>query len=67
MKKFTEVPGEWLSQWGTNSSGTGQNGLLVYQPNENFDNPENIPSRGSQGTYLITVDLRSMEYAITEK
>jgi len=61
--KFLEVLGQWAPQWGTDASGTGNFGPLIYRPTESVPDPAEVPSPGS-GTYTITVNLITKEYKI---
>ena len=63
--KFLEVLGEWAPQWGTDESGTAEEGDLIYRPTESVPDPTNIPAPGTAGQYKITVDLRKLTYTIT--
>ncbi len=61
--KFLEVLGEWAPQWGS-YDGTMEGGTLSYREAESVPDPPNIPSPGD-GEFMITVDLRKMEYYFT--
>ncbi|MBC8488989.1 MAG: SusF/SusE family outer membrane protein [Bacteroidetes bacterium] len=63
--KFLEVLGEWAPQWGTDQSGTAEEGDLIYRPTESVPDPTNIPAPGTAGQYKITVDLRKLTYMVT--
>lgn len=62
--KFLEVPGAWAPQWGTNSEGTSEQGLLSYRPTESVPDPPNIPAPSAAGQYKITVDMTTMKYLV---
>jgi starch-binding outer membrane protein SusE/F len=64
--KFLEVVGAWAPQWGTNDTGTGESGPLVYRPTEAVTDPAEVPSPGA-GTFTIRVDLTTISYTITAK
>lgn len=64
--KFLEVLGEWAPQWGTDATGTGDGGPLLYRPTEDVPDPAEVPSPGS-GTFTIRVDLTTISYTITAK
>ncbi len=61
--KFLEVLGQWAPQWGTNDTGTGDGGPLIYRPDETVIDPAEVPSPGS-GTFKIRVDLTTITYTI---
>lgn len=63
--KFLEVSGSWAPQWGTNETGTGESGMLVYRPTESTPDPSNIPAPAVAGSYTIVVDMTTMMYTIT--
>jgi starch-binding outer membrane protein SusE/F len=64
--KFLEVVGAWAPQWGTNDTGTGTGGPLIYRPTESVPDPAEVPSPGI-GTFRIRVDLTTITYTITAK
>jgi hypothetical protein len=64
--KFLEVVGAWAPQWGTNDTGTGEGGPLIYRPTEDVTDPAEVPSPGA-GTFTIRVDLTTISYTITAK
>ena len=64
--KFVEATGTRAPQWGTNASGTGNSGKLVYKPTESVPVSNNIPSPGA-GTYTISINLATLQYQITAK
>lgn len=61
--KFLEVLGQWAPQWGTNDTGTGDSGPLIYRPDETVTDPAEVPSPGT-GTFKIRVDLTTISYTI---
>lgn len=61
--KFLEIQGEWAPQWGQDGNGTGEEGRLVFRPDEATADPAEVPSPGA-GTYKITVDLTTISYTI---
>ena len=65
--KFLEVQGAWAPQWGTDDTGTGEFGPLVYRPDEATPDPPQIPAPSSDGTYTIDVDLLLLTYTIKKQ
>ena len=61
--KFIEVLGQWAPQWGS-YDGTMEGGTLAYREDESVPDPPEIPAPGD-GEFMITVDLRKMEYYFT--
>jgi starch-binding outer membrane protein SusE/F len=64
--KFIETLGQWAPQYGTDASGTGDGGNLVFRPTEATPDPPAMPCPASAGTYTIKVDLASMTYTVTQ-
>ena len=64
--KFLETTTGWAPQWGTDASGTGNFGPLVYRPTESVPDPSEIPSPGA-GTFTISINLTTKAYQITAK
>jgi len=62
--KFIETLGQWAPQYGTDASGTGDGGNLVFRPTESEPDPPAIPCPTAAGTYTITVNLASMTYSV---
>lgn len=62
--KFLEIQGEWAPQWGS-YDGTAEGGTLAYRETESAPDPPEILVPGTAGEYMITVDLRKMEYYFT--
>ncbi len=60
--KFISVPGNWAPQWGTDASGTPEEGPLIYRPNEGVPDPEAIPVGDKEGNYYIFADTINLEY-----
>jgi len=65
--KFLEVSGEWAPQWGTDEAGAWDIGPLVYRPTESVPDPANIPAPSTAGTYVIELNLITMEYKIASQ
>lgn len=57
--KFIAVLGQWAPQYGTDATGTGEAGVLVYSPNESVPDPPGIPAPNNAGSYLIEVNLHN--------
>lgn len=64
--KFIEVLGAWAPQWGTDETGTGDGGPLLYRPTEDVADPAEVPSPGT-GSFTIRVDLTNMTYTFNAK
>lgn len=64
--KFIETLGQWAPQYGTDASGTGDAGKLVFRPTEAEPDPPAMPCPAAAGTYTIKVDLASMTYTVTQ-
>ncbi len=62
--KCIETLGQWAPQYGTDASGTGDGGNLVFRPDETVADPPAMPCPAAVGTYKITVDLASMTYKV---
>lgn len=62
--KFIETLGQWAPQYGTDATGTGDGGNLVFRPTESEPDPPAIPCPLAAGTYTITVNLASMTYSV---
>ena len=65
--KFLELSGAWAPQWGTDESGTAEEGNLVYRPDEATQDPPNIVAPSSAGNYLIELNLITKTYFITKQ
>jgi starch-binding outer membrane protein SusE/F len=62
--KFMETTTGWAPQWGTDASGTGNFGNLVYRPTESVPDPAGVPTPGA-GTYTIKINLITLTYTIS--
>jgi hypothetical protein len=60
--KFISVLGQWAPQWGTDDTGTGEQGPLVYRPDEGVPDPPAMPVPGVAGSYYIEADTALLEY-----
>ena len=60
--KFISVLGAWAPQWGTDDTGTTEEGPLVYRPTEDDDDPPAIPSPDVLGAYYIEADTNNLTY-----
>ncbi|MCK9203495.1 MAG: SusF/SusE family outer membrane protein [Bacteroidales bacterium] len=61
--KFMETTTGWAPQWGTDETGTPNDGPLVYRLTESVPDPPSITSPGS-GTYTININLITKTYKI---
>ncbi len=64
--KFIKTLGAWAPQWGTDASGTGESGPLVYRPDETVADPASIPAPVAVGDYRIFADIQNLTYTITK-
>jgi hypothetical protein len=62
--KILETTTGWAPQWGTDATGTGNFGPLLYRPTESVPDPAEIPSPGA-GTFTIDVNLATKAYKIS--
>jgi starch-binding outer membrane protein SusE/F len=62
--KFISVRGQWAPQWGTNATGTGEGGPLVYRPTESVPDPMAIPKPSEPGDYRIVADTINLVYTV---
>ncbi|MCB2218871.1 MAG: SusF/SusE family outer membrane protein [Bacteroidetes bacterium] len=60
--KFISVLGFWAPQWGTDETGTGEAGPLVYRPDEATPDPAAIPVPEEAGAYYIMADTVNLTY-----
>jgi hypothetical protein len=60
--KFITTPGYWAPQWGTDATGTAEEGPLVYRPTEEVDDPAAIPVAEETGNYYIEADTINLTY-----
>ncbi len=60
--KFIANLGQWAPQWGTDESGTAEEGPLVYRPDEGVPDPLAIPVGDTEGNYYIIADTAGLEY-----
>ncbi len=63
--KFIKALGSWAPQWGTDATGTGEAGPLVYRPDETVPDPPAIPCPADAGEYTIVADIENLTYTIT--
>jgi hypothetical protein len=64
--KFIKTLGAWAPQWGTDATGTGEGGPLVYRPDETVADPPAIPAPVAAGEYRIFADIQALTYTITK-
>ncbi len=64
--KFISDLGAWAPQWGTDDTGTSENGPLVYRPTEDIDDPPAIPSPEEAGDYYILADTANLTYEVSK-
>lgn len=62
--KILSLRGQWAPQWGTDETGTGVGGILVYRPNEDVDDPAEIPTPDTDGLYRLVADTVNLTYEI---
>jgi hypothetical protein len=62
--KFISVPTQWAPQWGTDASGTWDEGNLVYRPTEDEPDPDAIPVGDVEGNYYIEADTIGLKYRV---
>lgn len=62
--KFISDLGAWAPMWGTDGSGTWEDGPLVYRPTEADPDPSSIPSPDVDGQYLIIADTALLTYHV---
>ena len=60
--KFISIPGFWAPQWGTDATGTPEEGPLVYRPDENTPDPDALPVPLVAGDYYIEADTVGLTY-----
>ncbi|MCF8338697.1 MAG: SusE domain-containing protein [Bacteroidales bacterium] len=60
--KFISRLGQWAPQWGTDDSGTPQEGPLVYRPTEDVEDPPAIPIPEEAGDYHVVADTANLTY-----
>lgn len=63
--KFISVLGSWAPQWGTDETGTSEEGPLVYRPTEDVEDPPAIPIPDVAGDYIVEADTVNLTYTIT--
>jgi len=67
MVKFISVLGQWAPQWGSDGSGTEEEGPLVYRPTEDEPDPAPIMITDLEpGDYRVTADTINLTYSITK-
>jgi hypothetical protein len=62
LMKFISILGAWAPQWGTDATGTGEEGPLVYRPTEDDPDPTAIPTPDVGGNYYIEADTVGLTY-----
>jgi hypothetical protein len=60
--KFISILGHWAPQWGTDATGTPEEGILIYRPDEGVPDPAAIPVGDVEGNYYIEADTVNLEY-----
>ncbi|MCD4735092.1 MAG: SusE domain-containing protein, partial [Bacteroidales bacterium] len=60
--KFISILGEWAPQWGTDATGTPEEGPLIYRPDEGVPDPDAIPVADTEGEYYIEADTANLTY-----
>ncbi|MEZ5196014.1 MAG: SusE domain-containing protein [Bacteroidales bacterium] len=60
--KFISVLGAWAPQWGTDATGTPEEGPLVYRPDEATPDPDALPVPLVAGDYYIEADTVGLTY-----
>ena len=60
--KFISVLGNWAPQWGTDGTGTPEDGPLIYRPTEDVADPDPIPVGETEGNYYIFADTIALTY-----
>ncbi len=60
--KFISVLTFWAPQWGTDATGTPEEGPLVYRPDEGTPDPDAIPVPLVAGNYYIEADTVNLTY-----
>ena len=63
--KFITTLGQWAPMYGTDATGTGTGGPLVYRATEGDPDPPAIPTPATDGSYKVDVDINAMTYTIT--
>lgn len=67
MVKFISVLGQWAPQWGSDGTGTAEEGNLSYRPTEAEPDPDPINiSELEPGDYRVTADTTNLTYTITK-
>jgi starch-binding outer membrane protein SusE/F len=67
MVKFISVLGQWAPQWGSDGTGTAEEGILAYRPTEDEPDPDPINiSELDAGDYRVTADTTNLTYTITK-
>ncbi len=61
--KFITTLGAWEPMYGTNASGTGTGGDLVYRAVGDPD-PASIPTPATTGKYVITINTNTLKYTV---
>ncbi|MBW6491840.1 MAG: SusE domain-containing protein [Lentimicrobium sp.] len=64
--KFIKTLGAWAPQWGTDGTGTGEAGPLVFRPTEDEPDPPAIPAPAVAGQYRIYANISTLTYTITK-
>lgn len=62
--KILSMLGLWAPQWGTDDTGTGEGGVLIYRPDESVTDPAEIPTPDTDGLYRIVADTANLTYEI---
>ncbi len=60
--KFISNLGAWAPQWGTDVTGTPEEGPLIYRPDETVTDPDAIPVGEVEGNYYIEADTVNLLY-----
>jgi len=60
--KFISVLGAWAPQWGTDATGTPEEGPLIYRPDEATPDPTALPVPLVAGNYYIEADTVGLTY-----
>jgi starch-binding outer membrane protein SusE/F len=64
--KFISTLGQWAPQWGTDATGTAENGPLVYRPDEVTADPPGIPAPDFASQFKIIADTALLTYEVFE-
>ncbi len=63
--KIIDERGAWAPQWGTDGTGTPNEGVLSYRETEAVPDPAAIAAPADSGTYLIEIDIINLTYKVT--